>query len=288
MGRAGWRYTLGRSAFDIDGDALCAIFLPGAPSYRRGRRSAWSCFAGIWAAPPMPGAGPPKRDERNTGLGRASSVLNNGERMKIVVFGPTGGTGQQIVAQALTAGYEVTAVTRDPAALEARPGLMIVAGATHDLSTMEPAIAGHEAVLCALGGRPWRRRERVCSTAVRNITPLMEKYGVRRVVAVSTFGAGDTRPQVGWVARNLLFGLVLRSEVADKEAMEMQLSTSNLDWTVVRVGLLIDGPARGTWRAADDGSIRGMGKIARADVAAFMLAQVGSEVWLRRRPVIMY
>jgi NAD(P)H-binding len=116
----------------------------------------------------------------------------------------------------------------------------------------------------------------------------MERCGVRRVIAISTFGAGETRRQVGWVARTMLFGLILRSEVADKEAMELQLSTSNIEWTVVRVGMLIDGPARGVWRAADDGSIRGMGKIARADVAAFMLAQMGSGVWLRRRPVIMY
>ena len=62
---------------------------------------------------------------------------------------------------------------------------------------------------------------------------------------------------------------------------------SNLDWTVVRVGLLTDEPPRGRWRTADDGSIRGMGKIARADVAAFMLAQISSTTWLRRRPVIV-
>jgi hypothetical protein len=56
---------------------------------------------------------------------------------------------------------------------------------------------------------------------------------------------------------------------------------------VVRIGLLTDEPARGTWRAADDGSIRGMGKVARADVAAFMLAQLENETWVRRRPVLM-
>ena len=123
---------------------------------------------------------------------------------------------------------------------------------------------------------------------MRNIAPSMVKHNVRRIVAMSTFGAGDTRPQVGWLARYLFFGLVLRSEVADKEAMETQLASSDLQWTVVRVGLLTDGPARGVWRAADDGSIRGMGKIARADVANFMLAQLESEDWLRRKPVIMY
>jgi putative NADH-flavin reductase len=208
--------------------------------------------------------------------------------MRIAVLGPTGGTGREIVAQALAGGHEVSALTRNPSALEPQRGLSIVAGGAHQPNAVERALAGNEAVLCALGGRPWRRREQVCSTAVRHLIPSMEQHGLRRIVAISTFGAGDTRPHAGWLARGLLFGLVLRSEVADKEAMEMQLSETRLEWTVVRVGVLTDGPARGTYRAADDGSIRGMGKIARADVAAFMLAQLSSETWVRRRPVIMY
>jgi putative NADH-flavin reductase len=207
--------------------------------------------------------------------------------MRIIVFGPTGGTGRQLVAQALAAGHDVTAFTRNPASIQTRPGLSVVGGDTLDQAAVERAIAGHEAVLCALGGRPWRRRVRVCSSAIRQIAPAMAKQGVRRLVAISTFGAGDTRPHVGWLARYLLFGLVLRSEVADKEAMERELSGTDLDWTVVRIGLLTDEPARGTWRAADDGSIRGMGKVARADVAAFMLAQLENETWVRRRPVLM-
>jgi hypothetical protein len=123
---------------------------------------------------------------------------------------------------------------------------------------------------------------------MRVIAQSMATGGVRRVVAISTFGAGDTRPHVGWLARTLLFGLVLRSEVADKEAMEQELSATGLEWTVVRVGRLTDEPARGAWRAADDGSVRGMGQVARADVAAFMLAQLADDTWLRRRPVVQY
>ncbi|HKQ28172.1 MAG TPA: NAD(P)H-binding protein [Burkholderiales bacterium] len=208
--------------------------------------------------------------------------------MRLIVFGPTGGTGQHLVAQALAARHDVTAFARNAAAVAIRPRLAIVAGDTADPDAVGHALAGHDAVLCALGGRPWRRRAWVCSTAIRNIVRSMEKHRVRRVVAISTFGAGDTRTQVGWLARKLLFGLVLRSEVADKEAMESRLSTTDLEWIVVRVGLLTDGPARGAWRSADDGSIRGMGTIARADVAAFMLAQLEDDAWLRRKPVIMY
>jgi len=208
--------------------------------------------------------------------------------MRITVFGPTGGTGQQLVSRSLTAGYDVTAFTRNPSAIAPRPGLTILAGETSDADAVGRAVAGRDAVLCALGGRPWRRRERVCSSAIRTIAPSMAKHGVLRIVAISTFGAGNTRPQVGWLARRLLFGLVLRSEVADKEAMESELSATDLEWIVVRVGLLTDGPGRGTWRAADDGSVRGMGRIARADVAAFMLDQLKGDAWVRRMPVVMY
>jgi len=115
----------------------------------------------------------------------------------------------------------------------------------------------------------------------------MTKHGVRRIVAISTFSAGNSRPRVGWFARHLLFGAVLRSEVADKEAMERALAATDLAWTVVRVGLLADAAARGAWRAADDDLIRGMGKIARADVAAFMPAQLASDAWVRRAPALM-
>ena len=207
--------------------------------------------------------------------------------MRLTLFGPTGGTGRQLVDAALAAGHQVIAYTRQADAIQPRPGLAVCTGTLSDTRKLQEALAGSDAVLCALGGRPWRRTEHVCTTATQAIVPLMQGTGVRRIVAISTFGAGDSRPQTGWPARALLFGVVLRSEVADKEAMEALLENSGLDWTVVRVGLLHDGPPRGAWRAADDGSIQGMGRIARADVAAFMLDQLDDTSWLRRKPALM-
>ncbi|MBL8471530.1 MAG: NAD(P)H-binding protein [Rhodocyclaceae bacterium] len=208
--------------------------------------------------------------------------------MNVVVFGATGATGRELVKQALAAGHRVTAYVRDAAQLPQRPGLRILAGSTCDAKALGRALAGQDAVLSALGGRPWRRREYVCSSALRLILPAMERHGVRRIVAISTVGAGTSRAHVGWPARMLKLGLLLRSEVQDKEAMEAQLEASSTDWTVVRVGRLTDEPARGTWRAADDGSIRGSGSIARADVAAFMLGELDSTAWTKRLPVLMY
>ena len=62
--------------------------------------------------------------------------------MKLAVFGSTGGTGRQIVAQALDAGHEVTAFTRHSTALTARRGLTIAAGSTHDRASVARAVAG--------------------------------------------------------------------------------------------------------------------------------------------------
>jgi putative NADH-flavin reductase len=209
--------------------------------------------------------------------------------MKVVVFGSTGGTGRQLVQQALAAGHAVTAFARHPEMhFSPSANLTTVRGDTTDPQAVERAIAGHDAVLCALGGSPMRRGERVCATAMGHIVPAMQRQQVRRVVAVSTFGAGDTRPHVGWFPQHVLFGLVLATEVADKEAMEGLLAASALDWTTVRIGVLSDAPPKGNWRAADDGSIRGMGKVSRGDVAAFMIQQLQGTDWVKRRPVLQY
>ena len=207
--------------------------------------------------------------------------------MKIIVFGPTGGTGRLLLEKATQSGHSVTAFTRNTSAIEHRPNLTILAGSVLDADAVAIAVAGQDAVLSALGGRPWRTSP-ICGPAIRNITTAMAKHRLRRIVAISTLGAAETRADIGWFARNVLFRFVLRNEVADKEAMEQHLSATDLDWIVVRVATLTNEAARGSFRVADDRTIRGMGRISRSDVADFMLAQLESDPWLRRKPVISY
>ena len=206
--------------------------------------------------------------------------------MNVIVFGPTGGTGKCLIDAALRAGHRVTAFARDTSAIVPRQNLSVVAGSVYDAAAVSAAMHGQDAVLSALGGRPWRRTP-ICAPAMRNIAAAMMQHGVRRIVAISTNGAGETRAQVGWFARNIVFRFILDGEVADKEEMERVLEASDLDWTVVRIGVLSDGAGTGLWRAADDGAIREVGKIARADVAAFMVRELASDAWRRRKPVLV-
>ena len=146
--------------------------------------------------------------------------------MKIILFGPTGGTGQLLLDKATQLGHSVSAFTRTASAIQKRPNLNILIGSVFDAAAVGQAVHGQDAVLSALGGRPWGRAP-ICAPAIRNITAAMTKHGVRRIVVISTLGAAETRADVGWFTRNVIFRFVLRNEVADKEAMEGYLHATD-------------------------------------------------------------
>ena len=199
--------------------------------------------------------------------------------MKLIVFGATGGTGLSIIDQALAAGHEVTAFARSPFDSKAR----VVQGNVLDPAQVADAIRGHDVVFSCLGTRPWRHTN-ICSEGAISIMAAMKTAGVRRFIAISTQGIGDSK--MAWWGR-IGAGLFLRKAFADKDRMEKIIAVSDLDWIIVRPGFMTSGKPRGKWRVADDGSIVG-GMICRADVATFMLQQIESTEWLRRRPVVVW
>lgn len=112
--------------------------------------------------------------------------------MKILIFGATGGTGSQLVEQALTKGHEVTAFVRNPAKLPLNhKNLKIVQGDVLNYATIEPAVLGQEAVLSALGSGT--KKDTLRSTGTRNIILAMEKHGVKRFICETSLGYSDSR-----------------------------------------------------------------------------------------------
>src|SRR5947208_14393726 len=70
--------------------------------------------------------------------------------MKLLLLGATGGTGRQLVSQALEAGHQVTALVRSPEKLTAQEYLLVRAGDATDPESVDIAVADQEAVLSAL------------------------------------------------------------------------------------------------------------------------------------------
>lgn len=209
--------------------------------------------------------------------------------MKIVVFGASGGTGIEIVRQALDAGHEVTAFVRDPGKMNIQHAhLNILQGDILDAVAVNKAVAGQEAVVSALGpSRP--PVPGMMETAAKNIVEAMNQAGIRRLI--STTGAGvraeQDQPQL---IDHLIKGLLtlLASEVLkDSAANVAVIRASDLDWTVVRYPRLTDGPLTGKYRVGYLGKDSGT-QISRADGAHFILQELANAKYVRQMPVISY
>jgi putative NADH-flavin reductase len=203
--------------------------------------------------------------------------------MKLLIFGATGGTGRHLVEQALTQGHTVTAFTRNHARLVSTdPNLSVVQGDVLDLASVRSATGGQEAVLAVLG-TPIRKEGTVRSEGTRNIIRAMEEAGVRRLIAQSTVGAGDSRPMLPFQYKYILVPFLLREAFAEHERQEEYIRRSRLDWTIVRPGVLTNGDRTGEYRhglAVDKIKTR----ITRADVADFTLKQLQDDRYLHQTP----
>ena len=117
----------------------------------------------------------------------------------------------------------------------------------------------------------------------------MERRGIRRLMCLSTLGAGDSRALLNFFWKRIMFGLLLREAYADHEAQEALIIQSGLDWTIVRPGAFTDGPATGVFRHGFPSTEKNLKlKISRADVANFMLRQLTGDTYLRQSPGLSY
>lgn len=204
--------------------------------------------------------------------------------MKLAVFGATGGTGKEIVMQALDAGHEVTVLVRDSAKLSvSHDKLYLVIGNVLNPEKVEETLAGSEAVCCSLGNTA-NNPDFVVSDGTQNIVKAMSKQGIRRLVVVSALGVGNSREQVT-LSFKMMMKTVLRKAYEDKERQEQFVRESDLDWIIVRPGGLTNNPATGEYTSGLDPSIVG-GQVSRADVAAFVLQQLTDDTYLHQTPAI--
>lgn len=208
---------------------------------------------------------------------------------KLLVLGATGPTGRQIVAEAQRRGHEVTALVRSPEKASGFTGIRLVKGDAWDERIIREVVKQHDAVISALGTPASPVREvTLLSTATRSLVSAMEAENVFRLIAITGIGAGDSAGHGGFLFDRLIFPLLLRKVYADKNRQEAVIRESGLDWVIVRPSVLNNKPARGAVLALDDLSGFDGGTISRADVASFVLDQVGDDRFLRKSPLISW
>jgi len=209
--------------------------------------------------------------------------------MKLTIVAATGGIGRQLLAQAIAAGHDVTAVVRNPASLSGQPVHIVAADLAHaDPGALRSAVEGADAVVSGLGARS-AADNGVAWAGTRALVEAMRDAGVRRIVVVSAAPLGTVAspdrpnppkhdPGDGFLMRHVgarFAKTAFRAHYADLARMEDVLRGSGLDWTISRPPRLTNGPLTGAYRTATDRNVRGGWLVSRADVAHHMLHVLG-------------
>jgi putative NADH-flavin reductase len=210
--------------------------------------------------------------------------------MRILLIGATGGTGREIVKQALERGHDVVALTRKPSKIKAQhERLRVVRGNVMDPASLETAIQSCDAVVCALGHKRYLGPSKTLSEGTRNVVRAMEKHGVKRLVVETALGVGNSVGRLGVYYTFFTIPFILPFYWYDKERQERVVRESGLEWVIARPGQLTSGRKRGIYKHGPKvGSYFWSASISRADVADFMLNQLADTPYLRQTPGVCY
>jgi nucleoside-diphosphate-sugar epimerase len=213
--------------------------------------------------------------------------------MRLTIFGASGGVGRLLVARALAGGHEVRAVYRRPAGTDDKRLERLVIPDITDDGGLREAVRDRDAVVSCVGLR--RRHPRSPWSTITSPLDLTSRFaaalcaaprdwGVRRVIALSAAGVGESAPRMSWPLRALFASSNISVAYLDLERMEQRFRDSDLDWCCVRPTTLTDGGETAV-RVVDAYGL--LASISRATVAAYVLRLIeGQEQPGTRTPMI--
>jgi putative NADH-flavin reductase len=208
--------------------------------------------------------------------------------MRITIFGATGGTGKELVEQAVEGGNEVVAYVRNPPKLNiSHECLKVIQGKLTDEPLMESAVNGADAVISVLGPRGDSKNKPI-TNGMQNIIAAMKKQGIRRLIITSTLNAKDPNDPLNFKTKALVNLVKVTMHAAYEEIVSVAetVRNSDLDWTIVRLTMFNNNPKTGKVKAGYISKGEVGTWISRADLAEFLLKQVQDTKYLRQAPAI--
>jgi putative NADH-flavin reductase len=209
--------------------------------------------------------------------------------MRVLIIDASKGIGLETTRQALDAGHDVCAFARPAAAIAgSNPSLEKMQGDALKTENLLTGLVGVDVVIQTLGvglGDLFRLVH-LFSEATRVLIKAMRSQGVKRLICATGFGAGDSHTSISCMQR-LPYQIVFGRAYDDKSLQEKLTKESELDWTIARPGVLTSGPRTGDYQILSEGSQWRNGFISRADVAEFLVRQVGDQTYIPEARVLI-
>jgi putative NADH-flavin reductase len=211
--------------------------------------------------------------------------------MKILHLGANGAVGQLALEELLRTNHDVSALVRNAPTLQIKhPRLNVVQGEPTNAADVEELLPGQDAVLSTLGVRK-NKRTTVRTDVARNLVAGMKRHGVRKLVWLDGAGVGSSKVFVersSFFFGRIIMPLLLNHMYADAAVADSLIEKSGCDWVIVRPMSFTNNPKTGKVTVITDMShpVRLRLRIARADVAAFLVEQVLKDDYVGEMPII--
>jgi len=213
--------------------------------------------------------------------------MNEQRQRRVAVLGASGRVGRRVVERLLARGMAPVCQTRNADKL----AHLVGRAELQEFDPRDPAglvrfVSGTDAVIFALGVDSLGATT-LFSDVTAVLIAAMRAAGVRRLIAITGVGAGETRGHGGLFHDWVIFPLFTRKRYRDKDRQEQMIAASDLDWTIVRPAPFTGRPVNGPLEV--HAQVRPGTRLTRItpdEVAAFVVEQLENNSYLRARPFI--
>lgn len=209
--------------------------------------------------------------------------------MKISVIGASRGIGRKVIDEALERGHIVRAMSRNMTATGIiADGFTALDGDATNATDVANVIEGADAVILTLGVPKDMRvlkATTLFSDATTTLIAAMNEAGIKRLLTVTGFGAGDSKDKLSTPER-LTQKAFLGRAYADKDLQEQLIRDSDLDWTIARPGILSDNRKSNAYKVLVEKETWRNGLINRSDVADFLVTATENASHIHQTPAL--
>jgi putative NADH-flavin reductase len=203
--------------------------------------------------------------------------------MNITIIGASGGIGLETVKRGLIRNHSITTLSRSEIEIEETQSLKMILGDATIKADLLNSIQNTEALIVTLGTGKNMNPTTLFSDFANLIVEIHTENKIDiPLIFVTGFGAGESKNYVPWLVKMFL-KYFLKDVYADKTKMEEIITGSDLNWTVVRPGRLLDKELTEKYRV-ENKLFKGIniGGINRADVADFLIKQAENQTELKK------
>jgi putative NADH-flavin reductase len=203
--------------------------------------------------------------------------------MKITIIGASAGIGLETVKRGLNRNHSITTLSRSEIDIEEKKSLNMILGDATNKADLIKSIQNAEALIITLGTSKNMKTTTLFSDFAKLIVEIHKENKIDiPVIFVTGFGAGESKNYVSWLVKMFLKYL-LKDVYADKTKMEEIITNSDLNWTVLRPGRLLDKKLTEKYRI-ENKLYKGIniGGINRADIADFLIKQAENQTELKK------